>query len=253
MYSRRSRQVAYIATFGALAGLLSFLPAFPGATALLGFPILSYLLIDPAEIFDFLAYFIGGPAVAIPTAIIHCLVLLIAAVLGGGPFFLFNFGGAFVKLAAVLCSFLGMSLGLKLYARAAGQSGRLGRMIKSSFSTAAIVRVLILLPINVLYIVSVAPLVFGSLQKFLDFPRLLLRAVGVQTTPTGFWDVMVWILLITSIYNLVQLVLAAIPSYILLFYILRVDFFQGQAFAGRVWIASRFRTDGGVAPPKANT
>ncbi len=250
MSLRRSRKTAYIATFGALAGILSFLPAFPGATALLGFPILSYLLIDPAEIFDFLAFFVGGPIVAVPTALIHCMVLAIAAVFTGNWL---NFAGAFVKLAAVLSSFLGMSVGLRLYERAIGQGGKLSRMVKSSFASAAVFRVLILIPINIIFILTVTPLFFGSLNGFLYCkiycPASLLNTVGIHTF--GFWDLMGWILLITSIYNLVQLAIVAIPSYVLLFYTLRINLFQGQIYSGRVWIASQFKANSVVPSPKA--
>ncbi len=248
----RSRKVAYTATFGAFAGMLSLLPAIPGSGAILGFPILAYLLLDPAEIFDFLAYFIGGPRVALPTAFIHFLFLLIAAILSGNAL---NFAGAFVKLAAVLSSFGGIFLGLRIYDRAVGGNGRLRRMIASSYTMAAITRVLILIPINIIFILAITPIVFGSLNNFLYCkifcPASLFNAVGIHTS--GFWDLMGWILLVTSLYNLVQLVIAAIPSYILLVYSLSANLMQDQSYSGRVWIAARFHINRAVTRPDVKT
>lgn len=248
MYIQRSRRIAYAAVFGAFAGAVSLIFANPAMSVLFGFPILTYLLIDPAEIFDFLAYFIGGPRVGILTAFIHFLILLLAAGIAGS---LTNLTGAPMKLAGVYSGFLGVSLGLKLYSRAAASNPRLNRMISSSFISGAIVRVLIMIPANIIYFFVAGPIAFGSVDNLLGYANfLLLKFGGIYTF--GFWDLLAWILLITSIYNAFMIALAALPSYILLVYTLRVGALTGQLYRGRVWITTHFQSNGGVSAAKNN-
>ncbi len=247
MYQQSSRRIAYAAIFGAFAGAVSLIFANPLVSVLFGFPILAYLLIDPAEIFDFLAYFIGGPRVGVLTAFIHFMILLLAAGISAN---LVNLTGAPMKLAGVLSAFLGLSIGLRLYSRAAAKNPRLNRMISSSFLAGAIVRVLIMIPANIVYFFVAGPIAFGGVDNLLGFAASLLSRVGIHTV--GFWDLLGWILLITSIYNIFMIALAALPSYILLVYTLKINTMTGQLYSGRVWIASHFNSNGGLSTTKTN-
>jgi riboflavin transporter FmnP len=247
MYVQPSRKIAYAAIFGAFAGAISLIFANPLVSVLFGFPILTYLLIDPAEIFDFLAYFIGGPRVGILTAFIHFMILLLAAGISGS---IVNLTGAPMKLAGVLSAFLGISIGLRLYSKAAAKSPRLNRMISTSFLSGAIVRVLIMIPANVVYFFVAGPIAFGGLDKLLGYAAFLLSKVGIQTS--GFWDLMGWVLLITSIYNVFMIALAALPSYVLLVYTLKINTLSGRLYSGKVWIATHFNSNGGLSATKTN-
>jgi len=248
MYLQRSRKIAYAAVFGAFAGAVSLIFANPAISVIFGFPILTYLLIDPAEVFDFLAYFIGGPRVGVITAFIHFLILILAAGISGS---LTNLTGAPMKLAGVLSGFLGLSLGLKLYNRAVARNPRLNRMISTSFIASAIVRVCIMIPANIVYFFVAGPIAFGGLDKLLAFAAFLLGNVGIHTS--GFWDLLAWILLITSLYNVFMVAVAALPSYILLVYTLRLNALPGHLYSGRVWIASHFQSNGDVTAVETNT
>lgn len=247
MYLQRSRKIAYATVFGAFAGTISLIFANPAVSIIFGFPILTYLLIDPAEVFDFLAYFVGGPRVGVMTAFIHFLILLLSAGVSGS---VTNLTGAPMKLAGVLSGFLGLSLGLNLYRRAVASNPRLNRMISTSFVASAIVRVLVMIPANIVYFFVAGPIAFGGLDKLLGYAAFLLGNVGIHTT--GFWDLMAWILLITSLYNVFMVALAALPSYILLVYTLRLNALPGQLYLGRVWIATHFQSNGDVTSAKTD-
>ena len=247
MYTQPSRKIAYAAVFGAFAGVVSLIFANPVVSVIFGFPILTYLLIDPAEIFDFLAYFIGGPRVGVFTAFIHFFILLLAAGITGN---LINLTGAPMKLAGVLSAFLGISVGLRLYSRAASKNPRLNRMISSSFLSGAVVRVLIMIPANIVYFFVAGPIAFGGVNNLLGYADSLLSKVGIQTF--GFWSLITWVLLITSVYNVFMITLAAFPSYILLVYTLKINTLSGQLYSGRVWIASHFNSNGGLSLTKTN-
>ncbi|OLD10602.1 MAG: hypothetical protein AUI93_06750 [Crenarchaeota archaeon 13_1_40CM_3_52_10] len=167
------------AVFGALAAVIAFLIQIPYPV-----PGFTFLQLDLAEIVDVLAFLLFGPAVGLLTTLIHYLVLNFLPT--ASPIF-----GPLLKLFGVTSMLLGMWLGYGAYARILKRRGGVATGFGIMLGTAAVLRAIILTPINYVFLIFVfAPnTVFST--SFLSF---------------YFGGL--------AIYNVIQTVLAAVVPYL---------------------------------------
>lgn len=96
--NRDSIKISYIAILGGLALLTSL----SGLSRLFIYPPVPYLKFDPAEIFDMIAYLLGGLEIALLTSIIHFIGL---SILGG------DILGPGMKFIAIVSMIIGFHIG----------------------------------------------------------------------------------------------------------------------------------------------
>ena len=179
--------------FAALAAVLTI------AKASVAYPAIPYLQIDFAEIPIMISFFLFGPLAAVLTAVIHWLFLNVTG--SDAPL------GPAIKISAVLSTLLGFWLGGVAYSRL----GKGGPAVALSimFAMGTLLRVAVMTLANYVVLVYVGPLFFGV--NYLAFARTVLQS-------TLHWEfgsdaaALVWVLLFTALYNLINLVAAAIPA-----------------------------------------
>ncbi len=167
---RVSIRISYIAIFSGLALLMSL----SGISKLLIYPPVPYLKFDPAEIFDMMAYFIGGLEVALITTFIHFIGL---ALIGG------DIIGPGMKLLAVLSMILGYHLGVKISDK---------YIVHLGLST--ITRVFIMSLANIYVLVILAP---GFLEIFTIYNTLFFISLS------GL-ELLMIALILTGVYNVIH-------------------------------------------------
>jgi len=177
----RTTSLTGAAVFGALAAVIAFLIQIPWPV-----PGFTFLQLDLAEIVDVLAFLLFGPAVGLLTTLIHYLVL--NALPTASPIF-----GPLLKLFGVTSMLLGMWLGYGVYARilkrARGRVFGFGLML----GTGAVLRAIILTPINYAFLI------------FVFFPNTAFSASFLTFYFSGL-----------AVYNVAQTVLATVISYLVI-------------------------------------
>jgi len=175
----RTNSLTGAAVFGALAAVITFLIQIPYPV-----PGFTFLQIDLAEIVDVLAFLLFGPAVGLLTTLIHYLVLNFLPT--ASPIF-----GPLLKLFGVTSMILGMWLGHGAYARILKRKGGVITGFSIMLGVGAVLRAIILTPINYVFLIFVfAPnAVFST--SFLSF-----YLAGL------------------AIYNVLQTVLAAVVPFL---------------------------------------
>ncbi|HEV2119635.1 MAG TPA: hypothetical protein VGS11_05975 [Candidatus Bathyarchaeia archaeon] len=153
----RTTSLTGAAVFGALAAVIAFLIQIPYPV-----PGFTFLQLDLAEIVDVLAFLLFGPAVGLLTTLIHYLVLNFLPT--ASPIF-----GPLLKLFGVTSMLLGMWLGYGAYSRILKRKGGVLTGFGIMLGTGAILRAIILTPINYAFLIFVfAPnTVFSA--SFLSF------------------------------------------------------------------------------------
>jgi riboflavin transporter FmnP len=153
----RTSSLTGAAVFGALAAVIAFLIQIPYPV-----PGFTFLQLDLAEIVDVLAFLLFGPAVGLLTTLIHYLVLNFLP--SASPIF-----GPLLKLFGVTSMLLGMWLGYGAYARILKRRGGVMTGFGIMLGTGAVLRAIILTPINYVFLIFVfAPnTVFST--SFLSF------------------------------------------------------------------------------------
>jgi len=153
----RTNSLSGAAVFGALAAVIAFLIQIPYPV-----PGFTFLQLDLAEIVDVLAFLLFGPAVGLLTTLIHYLVLNFLPT--ASPIF-----GPLLKLFGVTSMLLGMWLGYGAYSRILKRKGGVITGLGIMLGTGAVLRAIILTPINYLFLIFVfAPnMVFST--SFLSF------------------------------------------------------------------------------------
>ena len=153
----RTTSLTGAAVFGALAAVIAFLIQIPYPV-----PGFTFLQLDLAEIVDVLAFLLFGPAVGLLTTLIHYLVLNFLPT--ASPIF-----GPLLKLFGVTSMLLGMWLGYGAYSRILKRKGGVITGLGIMLGTGAVLRAIILTPINYLFLIFVfAPnTVFST--SFLSF------------------------------------------------------------------------------------
>ncbi len=197
---RKSTMLAGAAVFGSAAMVMSI--AFP-ARVQPPFPWLPFLRFDPTEIPAFLAFLIFGPVAGVLTALVHYLLLL--AQTTRGPL------GPSLKFAAIVASMLGLWMGSALVDRASRHS-RITTAFGSMFVFAAVSRLAFTTVLNLVVFTSLGPLFgidyIGTSQKAM--------ALSLGLTLTSPYDVLVYALVLAGAYNLIQLVVSALPAFALI-------------------------------------
>ena len=187
--------LAGAAVFSALAALLTL------SKAALPFPLIPYLQIDFAELPIYIAFFLFGPVAAIITELVHWLFLNITG--SDAPL------GPAVKLVAVLSTLCGFWAGSSIYTHLAPGRGRPAVALSLMFGGGMFLRVVAMTVVNYIVLLYVGPVVFGL--NYMAFARATL----VETTGWQFSGdaiLLFWVLVFTALYNVINLLAAAIPA-----------------------------------------
>jgi riboflavin transporter len=184
--------LAGVAVFSALGIVLA------GVSQALGlnFPLIPYLQFDVGEVAIVLAFFFFGPLPALVSSFVE---------FGG----LMVFGqavpvGPLLKLFALTSTVAGLWLGSRL----ASRRGGLGRLVGLSGLAGAAVRAAVMTVPNYYLVVYLYGL--GFIEGYLQAPFMLL---GIRL---GGGDALVLILAFTAVFNVVQLSLVMVVSYLVL-------------------------------------
>ena len=165
--------------FGALAAVIAFLIQIPYPV-----PGFTFLQLDLAEIVDVLAFLLFGPAVGLLTTLIHYLVLNFLPT--ASPIF-----GPLLKLFGVTSMLLGMWLGYGAYSRILKRTGGVITGYGIMLGTGAVLRAILLTPINYVFLIFVFAPNTAFSTSFLNF-----YFAGL------------------AIYNVLQTVLAAVVPFV---------------------------------------
>ncbi len=187
--------LAGAAVFSALAALLTL------SRAAIPFPLVPYLQIDFAELPIYIAFFLFGPVAAIITELVHWLFLNITG--SDAPL------GPAIKLIAVLSTLGGFWAGSAIYSRLVRERGRPAVSLSLMFGGGMLLRVVAMTIVNYIVLVYVGPVIFGL--NYMAFARITL----VQTTGWQFNGdaiLLFWVLVFTALYNVINLLAAAIPA-----------------------------------------
>ena len=208
--------------FAALAALLTL------ARAEIPFPLVPYLQIDLAEVPILIAFFLFGPVSAAFAAAVQWLFLNVQG--SDAPL------GPLIKFIAVLSTIFGLWIGNELYHRARCKwiNSRVG--LSLMLSGGIIVRMFAMTIVNFAVLVYIAPVFFGA--DYLDFARLTLeKSTGWHlATPAA---VLEYTLVFTALYNLVNLLVAAIPAGLIVFPVM--NSFK-QTTSREAWLARNMRS-----------
>jgi len=187
--------LAGAAVFSALAALLTL------SRAAIPFPLIPYLQIDFAELPIYISFFLFGPLAAIITELVHWLFLNITG--SDAPL------GPAIKLVAVLSTLGGFWAGSAIYSRLARGRGRPAIALSLMFGGGMLLRVLAMTVVNYVVLLYVGPVIFGL--NYMAFARITL----VKTTGWEFSGdaiLLFWVLVFTALYNVINLLAAAIPA-----------------------------------------
>jgi riboflavin transporter FmnP len=179
--------------FAALAAVLTI------AKVAVQYPPIPYLQIDFAEVPIMISFFLFGPLAAVLAEVIHWLFLNVTG--SDAPL------GPAIKIMAVLSTLLGFWLGGQIYSRL----GRGGTAVALSmmFAIGMLLRVAVMTVVNYVVLVYIGPIFFGA--NYLAFAKSVLQAaLGWEFSTDG--AALFWVLLFTGLYNVINLVVAAIPA-----------------------------------------
>ncbi|MBT6605156.1 hypothetical protein HOB36_08730 [Candidatus Bathyarchaeota archaeon] len=181
-----TRSIGLSAVFSALSIMLTMI------NITIPFPLLPYLKFDFSEIPVTMAFFLIGPQYALLSTVIYWIVLTIRA----GDIL-----GPAMKGAAVAAMIIGLWISSKM------TNGSKAKNIKSLVSTGLIIgivlRVIVMSVFNYAVFTVIAPF-------WLDYAAGLVAALGLPTTSTA--QTILWVLLMTGLYNLLHTALSMIPS-----------------------------------------
>ena len=188
--------VSGAAVFAALAAILTL------ARASVPFPLIPYLQIDFAELPIMISFFLFGPLAGVVTELVHWLFLNEMG--SDAPL------GPAVKLVAILSTFFGFWLGSLVYSRLGGRTNRsLGIGLSIVFGWGILLRVVAMTLVNYVLLVYIAPVFLGA--NYLAFARsTIVATTGWQFS--GDAAVLLWVLVFTAIYNIINLLVGSIPA-----------------------------------------
>jgi len=191
MSFRKSIIIANIIIFSALAVMLTSL------RAEIPYPLLPYLKFDLAEIPVMIVLFILGPLPSLVTEVIHWIGLTITRGWILGPL---------MKFVAVVPMIVGFWLGVILYRKfSSGNSTIISFIIGNTVGI--VLRVIVTSIANILVLLVVAP-------EWLEYARFALNSVGIVTT--SVFEVLMWTLLLTAIFNILHVPLSSLVAMMLL-------------------------------------
>ena len=181
--------------FAALAALLTL------AKAEIPFPLIPYLQIDFAEIPIMIAFFLFGPPAAAVSAVIYVLFLNVQG--SFAPL------GPLLKFGAVISMLGGFWLGNEIYQRIKGSRALPKIALSMMLGGGILLRIAVMTVLNYLVLIYIGPVLFGV--DFLGYAKLTLeKSTGWELTSN--FAALTYTLLFTAVYNLVNLLVAAIPA-----------------------------------------
>ena len=192
---RATVTLAGAGVFAAMAALLTL------AKAAIPFPLIPYLQIDFAEIPILIAFFLFGPVAAAMSAVIHWLFLNVQG--SDAPL------GPALKFVAEISTIGGFWIGNAAYRHLRGAKPHPTLALSMMLGGGAFWRVAAMTIVNYIVLLYVAPVFFHA--DYLGFARLTLE----QTTGWHFADnvaVLIFTLTFTALYNVVNLLVAAVPA-----------------------------------------
>ena len=187
--------LAGAAIFAALAALLTL------AKAEIPFPLIPYLKIDFVEIPIVVAFFLFGPLAATISAVVHWLFLNVQG--SNAPL------GPMLKFLAVMSTLGGFWLGNEIYCRIKGNRIVPSLALSMTIGSGILLRIAAMTVVNYAVLLYIAPVFFGA--DYLGFAKFTLeKSTGWKLASDA--AVLVYTLLFTALYNLVNLLVAAIPA-----------------------------------------
>ena len=185
--------LAYIAVFSSLSIILAI------TRAEVPFLPLSYLKFDFAEVPVMIVFMLGGPIPALFTEVIHWL----------GLTFRSGWLGPLMKFLAVVPMIIGFWIGTKVGVKTPQRRGGIGstRIFILGMIFGIIMRVVVCSFTNTLLFLFISP-------NYLLYAEALLRATGISVNSS--FDVLIWTLIFTGIFNAIHVPLSSITSLIIL-------------------------------------
>ena len=202
-----TRSIALSAIFSALAVMLTMI------NITIPFPLLPYLKFDFSEIPVTMAFFLVGPQYALLSTAIYWVVLTIRA----GDIL-----GPAMKGAAVASMIIGLWIASKV--TKGNKTKGFKTLITSGMVIGGLVRVAVLSIFNYAVFTVIAPF-------WLEYATGLVAALGLPVTSTS--QTILWVLLLTGLYNLLHTALSMIPSV----FITEATLARVPNLAGNSWIA----------------
>ncbi len=181
-----TRSIALSAIFSALAVMLTMI------NITIPFPLLPYLKFDFSEIPVTMAFFLIGPQYALLSTAIYWIVLTIRA----GDIL-----GPAMKGAAVASMIIGLWVSSKV--TKGNKTKGVKSLITSSLAIGGLLRVVVLSMFNYAVLTYIAPF-------WLDYATGLVAVLGLPTTSAS--QTILWVLLLTGLYNFLLTALSMVPS-----------------------------------------
>jgi riboflavin transporter FmnP len=192
---RLTVSLAGAGVFATLAALMTL------ANLAVPFPLIPYLQIDFSEIPILIAFFLFGPAAASIAAVIQWLFLNVRG--ADAPL------GPALKFAAVISTLLGFWLGNQVYRRLKGSWVHPTVALSTMLGGGILLRVAAMLVANYLVLVYVAPVFLGV--DYLGFAKFTIeKSTGLHLASDTI--VLTYTLLFTGLYNVVNLLVGAVPA-----------------------------------------
>ncbi len=193
MSFRKSITIANIIVFSAFAVMLASL------RAEIPYPLLPYLKFDLAEIPVMIMLFIFGPLPSLVTEIIHWIGLTITHGWILGPL---------MKAISVIPMIVGFWLGVSMYRRlSSGKTQSTTILFIVGNIVGIVLRVIVSSIANIVVFLVVAP-------EWLEYAGYALNSVGIVTT--SVFEVLLWTLLLTAIFNALHVPLSSLIAIALL-------------------------------------
>ena len=187
--------LAGAAVFAALAAILAL------AKAAVPFPLIPYLQIDFSEIPIYIAFFLFGPLAALISSVVQWIFLNVTG--SDAPL------GPAIKFVAVVSTLGGLWLGSAVYGRIKGKTAHPSLAISMMFGSGIVWRVAAMTVVNYAVLLYIGPIFFGV--DYMGFAKATLeKSTGWQFGSEGM--VLAYTLLFTAVYNIVNLLVAAIPA-----------------------------------------
>lgn len=181
--------------FAALAAILTL------AKAQVPFPLIPYLQIDFSEIPIVIAFFMFGPLAGAMSSVIQWIFLNFTG--SEAPL------GPAIKFIAIISTLGGFWLGNRLYGSVKRSTVHPALALSTALGTGILLRVAAMTIVNYVVLVYIGPVFFGA--DYLAFAKLTLQKVtGWQFESVAM--VLVYTLLFTAVYNVVNTLVAAIPA-----------------------------------------
>jgi riboflavin transporter FmnP len=192
---RLTVSLAGAAVFAALAAIMTL------AHAEIPFYPISYLQIDFSEIPIVMAFFLFGPLAGAISAIIQWIFLNFQGL--DAPL------GPAIKFIAVISTLGGFWMGNFAYQNMKSRQAHPTLALSSIFGTGILLRVVAMTIVNYAVLVYIAPVFFGA--DYVAYAKFTLQQTLGWTSIDNI-TVLTYTLLFTAVYNVINLLVAAIPA-----------------------------------------